>query len=458
MAKHIFDYADNAAYIAGAAERPQGESIVSRIDSDIKYEGTNVIMDFNLPGKTKGDSAYWDAVLGKVVLIKAGTLNVAKLDTARYINLCNTYEGSAYGRDIFVDDRAIASKPFASPDEWKISGIDTSADGSAEITFKYYSATGDYVKNLTLSWAAGDTIASIRAQIDAAAGIKSYCNTFAIDDTSFGVNVNGYSTSMGLTLVSGDVVVERTYQGYQARSYTALPVDAKAVSNSNENGTTWPPRVQYEKASEYWATNGATPSAEVTLASSVVKKTEFNTSEYCADIRQMFCADPDHPTDADYVRYTDTVITKLRGLRYPCTRGTNYKFAFGDNLDNSRILARVSHVRSDGETIWDFPNARDADLLGVVIPGVVTGFEPGTGHLGGNMEAKILYNNTLKAQTDPINTAIAAKGGIKISYSETMRLAFQRNSYYAWIFSGTDGCLNSGARSYAAPARVFRAF
>lgn len=458
MAKHIFKYADNAAYVADTT-RPAGENVASAIDNMAKHDAVNVIIDFDSQGKTKGDAAYRDVLLHKNVVIKGDTLNVAKLDTTRYKNLNSTYEGHIYGRDVWLDDRQSASEPFATGDEWKLSGFDLSQAGSAEVTFKYYSGSGDYVKNLVLSWAAGDNIASIRAQISSATGIKTYCFPFAIDDASFGVTINGYASNIGLILVSGNIEIERTYQGYQYRNYPNLPVDSNAQLNRNTVENSTMPRVQYEKAEEYWASSGTTPTAQMVLNQIPATRTAFKTSEFCSDMRDMFCVDPANPTDADYTKYVTTAINKYFGFRYPTTRSTNYKFAFGDNSDNNRTLALVSHVRSDGTTIYDFPNAHSAHLLGTTIDGEVTGFEPGTGHLGGLAEAALLYQSILKAKTDPINVTIGKKGGTQVSYNTTTRLAFQSDSDGAWLFNGSYGYLNYGnSRLIAYPARVFRAF
>lgn len=459
MAKHIFKYENEAAYAADAS-RPAGENVISSVGVTAKYDAVNIMIDFDSPGKTAGDAAYYDMVLHKKVAIKGSSLNVAQLDTERYKNLNSTFLGHIFGKDVWVDDRQLSAEKYATGDEWKLSGFDLTQAGSAEVTFKYYSAFGDYVKNLTLSWDAGADIASIRAQISAAAGIKDYCVPFAIDDTSFGVTVNGYNSAMGLELVTGDITVERTYQGYQYRNYPNLPVDANAQLNRNTVESSTSPRVQYEKAEEYWASSGTTPTAQMVLNQIPATRTAFKTSEFCSDMRDMFCVDPANPTDADYTKYVTTAIDKCFGFRYPTTRSTNYKFAFGDNADNSKTLALVSHVRSDGRTIFDFPNAHSAHLHGTTIAGEVTGFEPGTGHLGGLGEAAILYRQIAKAKTDPINVTIGKKGGTQVAYNTTTRLAFQSYSNGAWVFHGNYGALHYcyGTRYGAYVARVFRAF
>lgn len=456
MAKHIFKYENEAAYVADTS-RPAGENVASSVGATARYDAVNIMIDFDSPGKTAGDAAYYDMVLHKKVAIKGDTLDVAKLDTDRYKNLNSTFLGHIFGKDVWVDDRQLPAEKYATGDEWKLSGFDLTQAGSAEVTFKYNSATGDYVENLVLTWNAGDDISVIRNQISAAAGIKSYCFPFAIDETSFGVTIDGYSTAMGLELVTGDITVERTYQGYQARYYPNLPYSTNVLRRNNKGSSSV--YVQKEKTAEYYATSGAEPTADVTLDSDFVKKTAFFTSEYCSDLRDMFCADPDNPTDQEYVDYIYTSIDKCKDFRYPTARSTNYRFAFGDNADNSKTLALVSHVRSDGQTIFDFPNAHSAHLDGTTIAGEVTGFEPGTGHLGGLGEAAILYQQITKAKTDPINATIGKKGGTQVAYNTTTRLAFQSSSGYAWVFGGTYGYLHYGnPRYFAFAVRVFRAF
>lgn len=443
MAKHIFKYADQAAYDADTS-RPAGDNVASSIGAAAQFDGVNVVIDFDSPGKKIGDSAFFDTVLHKRVVIVGTTLNMSVLDTNRYKNLNSTFIGHIYGKDVFVDDRQLASEKYATGDEWLLSGFDLTQAGSAEVTFKYYSASGDYVKNLTLSWDAGADIASIRSQISSAAGIKDYCVPFAIDDTSFGVTVNGYNSGMGLTLVSGDITVERTHQGYQAQYYPNLPYSTQVIQHCGT--VTYYGWLHYEMFYDYYYNSGA--ASKTALGGDPLKFSAFN--------------DTDNPTlyeayNGDYVAYMKAEY-EYGKVEYPTSKYSMQDFAFGDNYDNSKTLALASHERSDGQTIFDFPNAHSAHLQGTTIAGETTGFEPGTGHLGGQAEAYLLYTQTLKDKSDPINVAIGKKGGTQVAYNTTTRLAFQSYSTYAWFFFGYGGTLNFNLRFNAFAAHVFRAF
>lgn len=445
MAKHIFKYADNTAYAADVASRPAGENVASAVGTGAKFDSVNIILDFDSPGKTAGDSVYYDMELHKKVVIKGDTLNVAKLATNRFRNLNSTFIGHIYGKDVFVDDRQLSAEKYATGDEWKLSGFDLMQAGSAEVTFKYYSAAGDYVKNLTLSWDAGADIASIRSQISSAAGIKDYCTPFAIDDTSFGVTVNGYSASMGLTLVSGGITIERTHQGYQARHYPNLPYSTQVIQHCGT--VTYYGWMQYERFYDYYYNSGA--ASKTALGGDPLKFSAFNNTDNPA-LYEAY--------NGDYVAYMKAEY-EYGKVEYPTSKYSMQDFAFGDNYNNNKTLALASHERSDGQTVYDFPNAHSAHLQGTTIAGETTGFEPGTGHLGGQAEAYLLYTQTLKDKTDPINVAIGKKGGNQVAYNATTRLAFQSYSGHAWIFTGTYGTLGcSYHRVGAYAARVFRAF
>ena len=119
----------------------------------------------------------------------------------------------------------------------------------------------------------------------------------------------------------------------------------------------------------------------------------------------------------------------------------------------------MRHVREDGEVIYDFPQWHAASQQGVILEGFVTGFEPGTGHLGGLAEAYLTYEGIPNDNSDVLNKTIVADGGTVVSNNVIIWLAFQFSSSGAWIFNGSGGNLNYNYRRINGDyARVFRAF
>ena len=436
MSKYINKYANEAEAAAGAASRPADASSAAMVGMLSRYYNVNVVADTTNP--EPGDAVYWDKVNARRVLIKAGTLVRSLIDGEQLVDLGSTVVGTTYGKVVTVSDMRIASKPWAAPDEWTLTGFDFSAAGSVTITAKYYSADGTNVKQIALSWAAGDTIESLIATLNGTAGFKSYCKAYKVSASAMYITVSGYSSSMGITLDSGDITVTRTYRGYQTRHYNSEYTTSIERANGAVETSAF---ACFDKMYDYYYTSGAA-TQNATINDATIKFAAFNVT--------------DNPTlVATYGTYMAYMQAKYELVKcaYPVNRYGLKQYGFGN--DN---LAQVSHVNPLGEIVYDFQH-HDAALDGVTVGGAVTGFEPGTGHLGGLAEAFLLYKRVNRTASDPVNKAITAKGGTTCAYNTTVRLCFASNADGAWVFSGYSGGLNySYTRCDAYYARVFRAF
>jgi len=299
--------------------------------------------------------------------------------------------------------------------------------------------------HVALSWSAGDTIADILTQIRAVSGLTGYVALSQVDDTTVGFVISGYNTNIGLTVSSGSVTATRTHQGYQTRYYEddATPYGTQILRNNDAlAGSAF---TCFDRFYDYYYNSGATSTTGI--GGDTLKYSAFNVT--------------DNPTmynayNGDYDAYMAAQFEAIR-VKFPTTRSGLAAFAIGDEC--TAKLASVSHTRFDGTTVYDFPNARTASLAGVTVSGFTTGFEPGTGHLGGLAEAHLLYSQVNRSKTDTVNKSIIEGGGTAADYSTTIRLAFQSGSSYAWLFYGGNGNLSDGsARVTAYYARVFRAF
>ena len=434
--KYINKYANEAEAAASAASRPADASSAAKVGMLSKYYSINVVADTTNP--EPGDAVYWDKVNSRRVLIKAGTLVKNLIDSEQLVDLKSTVVGMIYGKVVTVSDTRLTAKSWAAPDEWTLTGFDFSASGSVEIQAKYYSASGSDVKNITLSWSAGGTIEDLISTLNNTAGFKSYCKAIKVNATAMYITVSGYSANMGLTLVSGGITMTRTYQGYQTRHYNDEYTTIIERANGEVTTTAF---ACFDKMYDYYYTNGAATQG-ATINDGVIKYSAFNSTD-----------NPDLvATYGTYVAYMQAKYELVK-CRYPVNRYGLKQFAFGN--DN---LAYVSHINPLGETVYDFQH-HDAALEGVTIAGAVTGFEPGTGHMGGLAEAYLLFRQVNRDASDPVNKAIKAKGGTPCAYDTTIRLCFASSASSAWVFGGSNGNLyyNYG-RIGANYARVFRAF
>ena len=441
MSFYIKKYPDQLAYSADAAGRPADQSSVSLIGTRGQFDGINVITDTRNP--LPGDAVWFDKLKNRRVLVRRGTLVKSLMDTDRYLDGEETYIGSIYGRHVRVLNAQLPGEMYAAGDEWLLDGFDMSAAGSAEVTFKYYSAAAAYTTTVTLSWQAGDDISVVVAQV-AAVNTTYVKNAVKVSDSSIGVVINGYNTGMGVTVNSGSITATRTHQGYQARYYGDV-YTSQILRQNGELGTTG--YVQPEIYLEY-VTNSGADTTNQSLTDGTVKKSRFNETDN-PELYEMF--------KGDYAAYVAARFDILKA-EYPCARGFlgEKRFWFGD--EETEKLGTISHENVLGNTAYDFPILHSALLRGKTLEGYETGFEPGNAHLGGSAEAYLLYTQILKSRQDPINKTIVAAGGTAVAYNFSTRLAFQSSSGTAWIFSGTSGTLYYGNyRINANAARLFRA-
>lgn len=435
--KHIDTYLNQSAF--AAATRPVAGLVAGRA----QFSGVNVIRPW--AERSYADAIFYDIEARERVVIKAGTINLSELDTARYVNLQHAYVGHVYGRE-FALGAQLSGRMFATGDEWTVSGIDFSTAGSVTLRFRYYDAAAANTKELTYEWEAGQgSVTDWVAAINNATGIKSYCTAIAIDETSFGVTVNGYNANQGIALVSGDATLERTHQGYQYRNYPGALASTN-IYRKNGTGTT-SAYVNLPRYTIYISTNGA-DATDAVFEDAVIKRSRFNATDNPALYAQF---------GGSYEAYVAAEYELRTRADYPINRGALYTMASG--REETELLGNVHHTRFDGVEVWDFPLHRAALTTGGVdIDGHTTGFETGGGHLPGLAEMMLAIKDVKTDQTDILNQTLSAIGVTKISNGTTYRLAFQSYATNAWNYYGTCGNLyTNGARILSFASRVLRA-
>lgn len=440
--KHINSYNTPADYAADASNRPSGESFAGMVQQRPEFVGANIIRPW--ADRSYADAIFFDKFNNERVVIKAGTIDLSKLDQGRYFNCKHAYIGQIYGREFSLGTQ-LSARQFATGDEWTVSDLDFSAAGSITLRFKYLDAAAGNTKDLEYAWEAGEgSVEAFVAAINAAAGIKANCSAIAIDSASFGVVIQGYSTSVGITLVSGTATVARSYQGYQARNYPG----AKSGTNiyrANGSGTT-SAYVNVERYTIYASTNGADTTNQ-TLADATVKKSRFNATDN-PELYAMFNGSYDAYVAAKYEQYK---------AEYPINRGDLFNLASG--YEETKLLGNVHHTRFDGTEIYDFPIHHAAlTTAGVTCEGYITGFEIGDEYVAGLAEMKMIMEGVKTDKTDILNQTLGAIGVTKVDNGTTYRLAFQSYATHAWYFGGAGGHLNAGTARYPSYAsRVLRA-
>lgn len=440
--KHIEQYNNSAEFAADASNRPIGESFAGIVQQRPEFVGANIIRPW--ADRSFADAIFFDKLKQENVVIKAGTINLSKLDESRYFNCKHAYIGKTYGRE-FALGTQLSARQFATGDEWTISELDFSAAGSITLEFKYLDASANNTKDLIYSWEAGEgSVEAFVAAINAATGIKSYCKAIAIDSESFGVVVDGYNANQGVSLVFGTATVVRTYQGYQYRYYPGAKYGTN-IYRANGTGTS-SAYINVERYTIYSTNNGADTTNQ-TIADATVKKSRFNATDN-PELYAMFGGSYEAYAAAKYEQYK---------AAYPINRGDLFNLASG--YEETKLLGNVHHTRFDGTEIYDFPIHHAAlTTAGVTCEGYITGFEIGDEYVAGLAEMKMIMEGVKTDKTDILNQTLGAIGVTKVDNGTTYRLAFQSNATVAWIFYGAYGILDTGnARYHSIASRVLRA-
>lgn len=445
MVKTIFKYNSLAEYNA-ASNRPATSPSISLAGDAPLTDKANTITDTS--NAELGDHIFWDKQAGKRVLVKYGTLKPSTVDSERYADLREIFVGTRYGKCVTMSIDRLASKKFAETDEWLVSGLDLTQAGSFTLTaFAGDGSNASYKKVINVSWSAGATMASVVAQIT---GI-TYSSAIVVDETSFGVLLGGWSANTRVEITNGSgggasLTATREYQGYQYRYYGDVYTTQteKATGEKGANNLNW----NHDKTYDYYSVNGA--DSATTVDDPLLKKSAFNATDN-PDLYNAFGGDYDAYFEENFRR------RKVKSPSWrPGTVNGDARFLFGG--DETAKLAAVTHTRLDGATVNDFPQHYAATLVGTTIPGAVTGFEPGTGHIGGFAEYDCILSVANRTQTDRISLSLLEAGGTRTLNSSSYWLAFQRTATYGWIFNGTYGTLNSYSRVTTTYARVFHAF
>ncbi len=440
MGKYINKYGTAAEY-ASDGSRPSDSSAVSAVGNGIVIDGINVIAPFSTA--RIGDHAFLDKTTGKRIVIRGGTLRPDYLDADRYVNLRHVCVGRIYGRTVFVQYDRLPAEQYAVGDEWTVGGFDFTKAGSAKLVIKTYGAAAANTYTADLAWSVGDTIDDIIKAIKAVSGLTSYAVVSKIDDETIGIVVNGYNASMGVIVSDGDVVATRTYRGYQTQYYGGLKYGTQILGHNGVLASS--AFACFDKFFDYYRTYGTAEAS--TIGGDTVNEGAFNETTNPVLFNTF---------GGDYNAYMAAQFDAIR-TEVPTARSGLFDMAFGDEC--SAVLADVTHTKFDGSIVHDFPNAYSASLAGVTVDGFNTGFEPGTGHLGGLAEAQLLFGEINRGKNDVINVSIVEGGGTAVTYDTTIRLAFQSSANGAWLFRGNHGSLYGGAgRIGAYCARVFRAF
>ena len=412
-----------AAYAAAGA--PVDESRVAQIQStgEIRIDGVNVLMD-----RPSDVCAVFEDPNGMVYYVRWDSIQKDRLSADW------THVGYSYGFDgkrTRVLDKNFPSASIQWLACWQYA---ITAISAAAIKF-WLHMKGDYAAwvpiEVTLSddsdgYMNATTVAEINAALEAAgnAGNVGYENhgywAFLDGDhitvqCDFNGGYQQYQCSDGSHALVGCTMALSVWEDMPASS--AMFRKTGQVSTATRN---------VAKAVAYYGASGTTPSANLPVnTTTYVKRVDFYTSEYCADLRAFY---------GTYEAYIAAqAVEPMQSPDYGF-------FALPDGQEAARRWGNATFTKKDGETVaYKFP---------VIHYGLTVGYGSGkfaTGKWFTDDDAAFLEDETLAKLQEAqrrMNTTV-------ITNSVYRWLSRRYTASIGWVFGGFYGTLTSNYVNYA---------
>jgi len=420
-------FKDKAAY--DAAPKPTIESQVSMLEStkDVIYDGVNVITT----EPRLADILYLDEN-NALVFVSAATFKKANIPAAwTYVGEVVERVGSdkvrVLNKDVstvkYCDVLQYALTAIASTDlTLKLRIRDTSKSGNEQ-----YGTDISVAVSLTSTAFDATTVAEITAALEAKAT--------ELGDTRawwcYLANDNNEKVESGATRIIVQCDEWFNYQEYNCGATGGTLTfaswgDMPANSNSGfrANGLTGNQKIMnVARGAAYYGTNGRTPTGNVPLndANTIVTRAAFNSSEYCALLRETY------GTYENYIEkeYKVECPQKLGAFSLPDGQALTAKY--GPMLAPTKAGSTKAKYPALN---WAYNVAYNAD-----------GLRTGSWHLWDVREGCIIMDD---ANNAAINTTRAAQGLTQISNATYRWFAQRCYVFSAWFFYGYTGNLDGG--------------
>lgn len=437
-------YTDHAAY-SSDTERLSTKSAVSLIasDNEIIYDGVNVVV-----GKAAadiGDCAVYDKTVGAIRFVKGETLS-ASLLPASLVPLAVVYARLGDKVLIVSLENASTSIRWAHSYEVALSGFDLAAGGTIVLTLGSGSSAG----NVSITYAAGATLADVAAAINAAlkggttdyssAGNGGWAATAA--ENLVVLSSNTYIASRAeIAVVSGCQITRTPEDAHYQTTLTGVLIEGSTEYIRRNNGINSPfAGCNSKRFLQYHSANGSTNSGVKLGSSTIIRESVFTEA-----------ANPD--LVAAYPTYRDYLFGEHM-IEYPSAYGAMNR----DGKTNTAKIGGLRFVDIYGESAPCYPAAAAALDYGVTVEGATTGLEAGAWWLPAVDEVYLLmHDRVLTAadkENDPVNRTLSRLG-------KTMCYGF---AYYLWtsceylpsdslFHSGDSGGVSGGSKASARTVR-----
>lgn len=426
----IKSFPNKTAY--DAATKSTIESQVSMIETsrEIIVDGVNVVTT----EPTVGDALFLDEQNNKVFVRGGDWLQKAIIPSAW------TWVGTVFmreGRQVGIVHKTGSDQKYCDVLQYTLNA--PTLDGQEHTASIGVRVTGGtsagYGSNTTINYTytattLAEVCAALNAAIEAAQAELKFTNTLwaFLADTNDEPNTEN-PTKIIVQMDTWDSWQQTSCAGMTFSLWGDMPAST-VYFKTNGLSTEYRGIMNFERGYLYWSTNGRTPSANEPLHvggnADPVKKSAFDSSEYCTDIRAAY---------GDYENY----LRQEFGVMFPQKYGT---FALPDGKTLSDKYALKWAPTKAGGTKYKFPAMYYAynSTFGV------DSLDFGDWFLPGCKEGIYLMKDETLALITPTITKMA---GTAINNATTRWFAQRYDANSARSFSGTNGNLTS----YRVPIR-----
>ena len=421
----IKSYANKAAY--DAAVKPTIESQVSLIETtrEIIVDGVNVITT----SPVVGDLVFLNES-NEITYVKGGSWIQKAIIPSAWVHVGYVYLRK--GRKVGVIDKNTADLKYLDVCQYAITAISSTTLAIKLRMSPDYAV--DTTVDVTLTSTAIDatSVAEISAAVAAkAAEVGDTKDWWAYLADAQGNKVDSDGTQI---IIQCDTCVDYRFYNVSATGCTITHI---TWGDMLENSTYWRGErgfytnywgVMNIARTKAWATgNGRVPSANEPVGpragnDAPVKPSEFETSQYCADLRAAY---------KTYEEYLEKCYIVVCPQKYGC-------FALPDGAEMGRLYANKTAPTKDGGTKAKFP----ALHYGYNRSYGVDGLNAGDLHTPGVLEGTELMKDDCLASLAP---SVTKMGTTAINNSTHRWFAQRYYVNYAWFFDGYDGSLDIGS-------------
>ena len=435
--------------------KPEGESCVSQVDSNVVYDTVNAMLEGNQLCDEDVYVVLKDKLDGRKYYIPIDTYLPEKIDTDRYAVQSHIVYGVMGDLKLKMHKGNAGDRMWAEYNRYRIVPDTTAAGG-----FTWAVTINGTAKGGTVEWEAGATLDSVVEQMQSGA-VATYLVFSHVEGEDFiRVRKGGYSNSAftvtnatGTTLV--DLSLYTKVAGVQ-QAETHRDWQSQAVATLFPGfGIMAPSTVQYarsginlsyrcggnlQKFKSYFRTSGSATWITESDASSRLKESAFQQ-----------CADGTIGGDAGialYNKYHGSWDAYMEASRIQLNdvhrNGMEYK-TYTNGPKTCEFLASVFTMDFDGSYIPAFPAAYLASQVEI---------DGEAGCLGSNHEIGTFMDDVKFAK---INRALTAIGGTKLSISAYYWGFAESNANNSWLYTGTTGCINYISKYDSLTVRPVRA-